>query len=211
MQVRSKAARGSALAAVLAAAWVIGVGMGLPLSAAAQNAGVAAVQDRLGVPGPQQVAGQAHVLAFVTPPHPSGRVLQEYLPAGQALDSYTSMLLLDYAPGDAGAMAVASAKLAEIQARKANGDAVANGQMLQGQGDSVALDFILSAPLPGGGIVVEWNGYHYRRQGNGLLLTAWSRRAYGDAAVTAFLRELKDRHEQDLAALLRWQPVVSPR
>lgn len=165
--------------------------------------------DRLGVPTVPQVAGMDYQLVFVSPPHPSGLVLQEYLPPGQQLDSYTSMLLLNHLPSEAGAVEHAQFKQQEVMARRASGnDPVANAELLQGPDGSALLDFLISATLPDGRFVLEWNVYHYRPQAGGVTMTALSRRAYGDEQATAFLRELKTRRTRDRDALLTWLPSV---
>lgn len=187
-----------------------------PAQAQAQAAGHAHANpvDRLGVAGPQQVGGQAHTLVFVTPPQPSGYVLQEYLPAGQALDSYTRMLLLAYQPSDETPLQWAQAKQAEINARRDSGsDAVASTDLYQAeQGDAAVLVFTLSATLPDGRFVLEWNVYHYQRQAGGMVLTALSRRGYGREQAVALLEELKTGASAQIKSVVDWQPrVVAPR
>ncbi|WP_152980755.1 hypothetical protein [Stenotrophomonas ginsengisoli] len=180
----------------------------LPAHALEPAASAASAQDRLGVAGPQQVAGQVYRLAFVTPPSANGHVLQEYLPAGQQLESYTEMLLLSHVPVQATPLQLAQHKYQEIQARRSGGDALANGELLEGPDGSAVLDFVMSATLPDGRLVVEWNAYHYRQQAAGITLTALSRRAYGDEAATTFLRGLKQRRLVDREAVLAWLPTV---
>ena len=175
---------------------------------ALEPAAAATVQDRLGVAGPQHMAGQVYRLAYVAAPAANGHVLQEYLPAGQQLESYTEMLLLNHVPVQATPLQFAQHKYQEIQARRAGGDALANGELLEGPDGSAVLDFVMSATLPDGRLVVEWNAYHYRQQAAGITLTALSRRAYGEEQATAFLRGLKERRLVDREALLTWLPVV---
>lgn len=180
----------------------------LPAHAFEPAASAASAQDRLGVAGPQHVAGQVYRLAFVSPPAANGHVLQEYLPAGQQLESYTDMLLLNHAPVQATPLQFAQLKYQEIQARRSGGDALANGELLEGPDGSAVLDFVMSATLPDGRLVVEWNAYHYRQHAAGITLTALSRRAYGDEAADTFLRALKERRLVDREALLAWLPAV---
>ena len=167
--------------------------------------------DRLGVPGPVQLGGQSHALAFVSPPQPNGYVLQEYLPAGQTLDSYTRMLLLSYQPSDQTPLQWAQRKQAEIQARRDSGqDALADGQLYRTEGgDSVVFVFLLSAMLPDGQLVVEWNAYHYQSQAGGMLLTALSRRGYGREQAMALLEELKAGTRAQIDSVIGWQPRIN--
>ena len=192
----------------LAAPWTAGPWM----PAYAQPAGAAtAPQDRMGMAPRQQVGGRSYQLAAVHPQPAAGRILQEYLPPGQVLGQQTDMLLIDLVQGQLDPAQIARGKLQEILARREQGDALANGELLLGPDGSAAVDFVLSAPLPGGGMVVEWNAYHYRQLDGGLVLTGLSRRAYGDQAVTAFLTELKERRGPDRNALLAWEPEMTRR
>lgn len=201
------AIRSMVVVLALAAPWA----MGPWLPAQAQPATAATVQDRIGIPHNQQVGGRYYALAAVHPQPQAGRILQEYLPAGQVLGRQTDMLMLDMLQGQHDPIVAARGKLKEIVARRGQGDTVANGELLLGPGGSAALDFVLSAPLPDGGLVVEWNAYHYRQMEGALVLTGLSRRAYGDQAVTAFLTELKQRRNLDRTALLAWRPELTRR
>ena len=192
--------------------WVLAAVLGgaavQPLAAQERAAqGSQVLRDRIGVANSQRVGGVEYRLAAVHAEQEGRRVLQEYLPAGQVLGQQTDMLMIDRYQGEADPVTMAQAKLREVLARRGQGDAVANGEVLVGPDGSAALDFLLSAPLPDGGLVVEWNAYHYRRVGNALVLTAMSRRAYNDPAVTEFLTGLKQRRGSDRNALLGWLPL----
>ena len=166
-----------------------------------------AVRDRIGVADEQVLQGRTYQLAAVHVEQDGRRVLQEYLPEGQVLGQQTDMLMIDRYDGEADPLTMAQAKLRDVLARRGQGDVVANGELLTGPDGSAAIDFVLSAPLPDGGRVVEWNAYHYRRVGNALVLTALSRRAYNDPAVTDFLKALKQQRAPDRSALLGWEPL----
>lgn len=200
----------------IASQWMLcGLLLGaLPEVSAASTATSAPVHgalvDQLGVGHVQQVGGQDYHLAFVGPPQPNRFVLQEYLPAGQQLDSYHSMLLLNHLPTEATPLQFARDMLQQIHARRDRGDRLANGELLEGEAGSAVLDFVLSTPLPDGRLVVEWNAYHYRQQAGGITMTALSRRVYGEQAAQAFLGELKTRRHSDRQALLGWLPQVTP-
>lgn len=190
----------------LAASWVV---VPSPVVHARSTVAAAVPQDRTGMGLRHQVGGRSYQLAAVHPQPAAGRILQEYLPPGQVLGQQTEMLMIDLVQGHHDPVQAARRKLEEILARRGQGDVVANGELLLGPGGSAAVDFVLSAPLPDGGLVVEWNAYHYRQLDGALVLTGLSRRAYGDEAVTAFLTGLKERRESDRNALLAWQPELS--
>ena len=179
----------------------------MPQQVQGQVRATEAVRDRIGVADEQVLQGRTYQLAAVHVEQDGRRVLQEYLPEGQVLGRQTDMLMIDRYHGQADPLTMAQAKLRDVLARRGQGDVVANGELLTGPDGSAAIDFVLSAPLPDGGLVVEWNAYHYRRVGNALLLTALSRRAYNDPAVTDFLKALKQQRAPDRNALLGWEPL----
>ena len=179
----------------------------MPQQVQGQVRATEAVRDRIGVADEQVLQGRTYQLAAVHVEQDGRRVLQEYLPQGQVLGQQTDMLMIDRYDGEADPLTMAQAKLRDVLARRGQGDVVANGELLTGPDGSAAIDFVLSAPLPDGGLVVEWNAYHYRRVGNALLLTALSRRAYNDPAVTDFLKALKQQRAPDRSALLGWEPL----
>lgn len=179
----------------------------MPQQVQGQVRATEAVRDRIGVADEQVLQGRTYQLAAVHVEQDGRRVLQEYLPEGQVLGQQTDMLMIDRYHGEADPLTMAQAKLRDVLARRGQGDVVANGELLTGPDGSAAIDFVLSAPLPDGGLVVEWNAYHYRRVGNALLLTALSRRAYNDPAVTDFLKALKQQRAPDRNALLGWEPL----
>ena len=179
----------------------------MPQQVQGQVRATEAVRDRIGVADEQVLQGRTYQLAAVHVEQDGRRVLQEYLPEGQVLGQQTDMLMIDRYDGEADPLTMAQAKLRDVLARRGQGDVVANGELLTGPDGSAAIDFVLSAPLPDGGLVVEWNAYHYRRVGNALLLTALSRRAYNDPAVTDFLKALKQQRAPDRSALLGWEPL----
>ena len=179
----------------------------MPQQVQGQVRATEAVRDRIGVADEQVLQGRTYQLAAVHVEQDGRRVLQEYLPEGQVLGQQTDMLMIDRYDGEADPLTMAQAKLRDVLARRGQGDVVANGELLTGPDGSAAIDFVLSAPLPDGGLVVEWNAYHYRRVGNALVLTALSRRAYNDPAVTDFLKALKQQRAPDRNALLGWEPL----
>ena len=166
-----------------------------PIAALAADA-----SDRIGVPGPIRFGDTDFVLQWVSNPSPE-LYKQEYVPAGQRVERYDSMLLIDVRPFGADLAQTARAMIEQIEARKAS-DPVANVEVLVNEaGDEVLLDFLLSAS-DASGVIVEWNAYRYHRGpgGQGTTMVGISRRGYGDAA-RAFLVDLKTRRPQDIATL----------
>jgi hypothetical protein len=160
--------------------------------------------ERLSVPGPLLLDGQAYHFAWSSHPAPHF-YKQEYLPAGQALPRYRQMLMLDLLVADATPVQLAQSKIAELEARKQDDPLVQHDVIAREDGSAVLLDFVLSAPDADGGLIVEWNAYRYERVADGVLLFGISRRAYGMDNARRFLGEEVRQHRarwiEELAGL----------
>lgn len=159
----------------------------------------AKAQDRIGIPGPVKFGSESFALAWTS--HPSPQLYkQEYLPAGQNVERYTSMLMIDVTTNRT-PQQMASEMVASLDARKAS-DPVTNYSMIRNPSTGeLILDFVLHAEEPGTDGIVEWNAYRYTAEGKGTRLVAISRRAYGKG-VDPFLRtQLKPMRTRDVATL----------
>lgn len=170
-------------------------------------AGVLAVDatDRIGVPGPIRFGDTDFALQWVSTSS-AELYKQEYVPAGQRVQRYDSMVLIDVRPVGAGVVQTVRAMIEQIDARKAT-DPVANYDVLVNEaGDEILLDFVMSA-RDASGLIVEWNAYRYfpGPGGQGTTVIAISRRGYDDAARD-FLVDLKTRRQQDISTLSALQP-----
>ncbi|MCD7100118.1 hypothetical protein [Stenotrophomonas sp. MMGLT7] len=177
-----------------------GTCLGLALCAAAY---AQAPADLLAVPGPLQFGGERFHLAWSGHPWP-GYYKQEYVPAGQPVERFHAMLLLDLALGDADPARQLQAKVRELEQRKAFDPHVTYEIRQQGNDGDGLLDFVLSAPAADGSVIVEWNAYRYVRRPDGVLLLGISRRGYGDGEVRDLAAGLPRARLRDLAALARW-------
>ena len=183
----------------------------LALLLAPITAVAAVATDRIGIPGPVRFGDTKFALQRVSNPSPQ-LYRQEYVPAGQRVERYDSMLMIGVRLLGADLAQTARAMIEQIEARKAT-DPVANVEVLVNEaGDEVLLDFLLSTP-DASGVIVEWNAYRYRRGPGGLgtTMVGISRRGYGDAA-RGFLVDPNTRRAQDIAALsaLPWFEIRLP-
>jgi hypothetical protein len=172
----------------------------LPLAVSAAEP----VVERLDVPGPIRFGDTDFALSWSSNPSPE-LFKQEYLPAGQDPERYDSMVMLDLRPNGANAAQMAAGMIEQLKARKAS-DPIANYDLLANtESGEVLLDFLISAPDPKDGLLVEWNAYRYvtEADGTGTRMLGISRRAYGDVAVRAFLVALKETRPRDIAALAK--------
>lgn len=150
-------------------------------------------RDFLGIPGPISIGDTAYGLVWSAQPS-AGYTKQEYLPAGAALESYQSMVLVEFVATELPLSEVVAAQMAMIEQRKAT-DPIANMAVFENRdAGEILLDFVLSAKDANGEYIIEWNGYRYAEAEHdgdkGALLFAISERAYGNAASEDFLRGL---------------------
>lgn len=155
-----------------------------------------AVKDYLNVPGPVSFNGLSYYLAWTS--HPAASFYkQEYVTAGDNVERFTNMILLDVRTDFTNCKDLVAAKVAELKKMKAANPLV-NYESFENNGEYM-LDFLLSANTPDGKSVsvVERNVYRYKnitdKSGRkAVLLFGFSTRAYG-AGVAKFLTELKSK------------------
>ncbi|MFC3631294.1 hypothetical protein ACFOM8_17800 [Paracoccus angustae] len=148
--------------------------------------------DHLGLPGPISLGGDSFALAWSARPA-DNYIKQEYLPAGQASDSYSRMVLVETVTG-VEVMDAVRAQTDTLGLRKET-DPLVNMEVIQNEATGEALlDFIVSSRNEAGEYVVEWNAYRYaplaEESGPGVMLFGVSHRASGNEAAKAFLQDL---------------------
>jgi hypothetical protein len=158
-----------------------------------------AQEDALGVPGPITFEAETFELAWTSNPSPT-YFKQEYLPEGEAPESYSQMFIVEAVTQGPTPQQAAEAMMESLDERKAEDPMVNHALIANETTGEMVLDFILSATGPDGERVVEWNAYRYVRLGDGVALYAISRRGYGDGIET-FLWELNNWRETTVHAL----------
>ena len=165
-------------------------------------------QERLGVPGPVIFQGTTFALAWSSNPS-AGYFKQEYLPAGQTLERYEQMFIIE-ASTSATPEGAAAAQLAMLKKRK-GADPTVNWDIIRNNATGeIILDFIVSDPRAE---FVEWNAYRYAKLGKdgGVALYAISRRGYRDKAREFFVA-LKQNRPMAIKALASLEaPVLRPK
>lgn len=166
--------------------------------------------DRIGVPGPISFDGTDYVLAWSSNPS-EGYYKQEYVPAGQTVETYTRMVLVEAAAGT-DVTTVLAAQVDMLNKRKASDPLVNMDIIMNDRTGEAVLDFIMSAKDEQGAYIVEWNAYRYSPlpDDKGVSLFAISHRAYGDDDVRAFLGNLRTVRPGQINALAQAPaPTVS--
>ena len=171
----------------------------LPAGLAAQEA-----VDRLGLPGPLAFDGTEYRLAWSAQPNPT-YYKQEYLPADETVAEYTRMVLVELLAGGANVAGAAKAQVDSLNQRKGKDPLVQMALIRNAAAGEILLDFLVSQKNPWGEFTVEWNAYRYVPRGDGVMLFAISRRAYGNEAAKAFLGRLKTGRPADIAKLARYE------
>lgn len=134
--------------------------------------------------------------------HPQTRYFkQEYLPAGESLEQFKSLLTIDVLFEARSVKDIVTAKITELEKLKES-NPVVQYATFEKDGE-VMLDFLLSQNTADGKRLsfVERNVYRYKaitdaKGVKGVMLFAFSSRAYGNG-IDSFFRELKD-HRFDM-------------
>lgn len=171
----------------------------LPAGLAAQEA-----VDRIGLPGPLAFDGTEYRLAWSAQSNPSN-YKQEYLPADETVAEYTKMVLVELLAGGTDVASAAKAQVDSLNQRKGGDPLVQMALIRNAPTGEILLDFLVSQKNPWGEFTVEWNAYRYAPRGDGVMLFAISRRAYGNEAAKAFLGRLKTGRPADIAKLARYE------
>lgn len=127
---------------------------------------------------------------------------QEYVPAGDAVEHFHDMVMIDFIQTDLPLKKAVSAQIKTIQERKKT-DKVCNYQLLE-KGSEYILDFLMSEGTTTVN-TIEWNAYHYvaytdKAGHKGILMFGVSHRCYDDQ-VMPFLKSLSGYRNNSLKAL----------
>ncbi|HZF97091.1 MAG TPA: hypothetical protein VEY92_02400, partial [Pseudoxanthomonas sp.] len=88
-----------------------------------------------------------------------------------------------------------------LKAREGSDPMVNHEVIVNGAGDMILLDFLMSAPGADGRLVVEWNAYRYEPYAGGSMVTTISRRAYGEEVDNFLRNRLRSLRTADVATL----------
>ena len=169
---------------------------------------VLAQEEAIGVPGPIVFEGTSFALAWTS--HPlENYYKQEYVPAGQAVESYAEMFMVDVLTEGPTPHETVAAFAAQLDERKAT-DPLVNYNILENPDTGeVLFDFLLS-DTSSGTMIVEWNAYRYSPLGDGTSLFAISRRGYDEDGATEFLTQLPEWRQASINALAKLElPEIS--
>lgn len=162
-----------------------------------------AQEEYLGIPGPISFEGTEFELAWTSHPAPT-YYKQEYVPAGQVVESYVEMFMVDVVTEGQTPESASATMIAGLEERKTNGDPVVNYDMIANDSTGeLILDFLVSDTSTGQ-IIVEWNAYRYSPTADGtggLTLFAISRRGYGEDGATQLLKTITDWRETSIQEL----------
>lgn len=162
-----------------------------------------AQEDVLGLPGPLTFQSQQFELAWSSQPSDAYRK-HEYVPAGQAVETFEEMFLVEAVSGSLTPMEAAASQVRSLETRRGT-DPVLNYDLLENEATGeVMLDFLISdlSAEP----IIEWNAYRYvPLDEGGVGLFAISRRGYGDEGAKAFLEGLGAVRSDSIAALAAFE------
>ncbi|MBL7703114.1 MAG: hypothetical protein JNM14_12755 [Ferruginibacter sp.] len=150
--------------------------------------------DKLNIPGPIIIGKKAHTLVWTA--HPAADLYkQEYITAGDNLNKFKTMVLIEVSLGNFSLKDVVTAKMDELKKMKETNPLI-NYEVFQKNGEYL-LDFLLSANSADGKTreIVERNVYRYKTFTDkslkkGIMLFGVSTRSYGND-IDNFLKSLK--------------------
>lgn len=150
--------------------------------------------DRLGVKGPLEFNKINFKLAWTDKPNDI-YYIQEYLPNGEKLESFTQMLTIHLFDTGIKTKDAVGQKVKELIERKKT-DAVCNYQVSESpDGKEFIVDFLLGESKDDKMTIVEFNVYRYKqieisKKKKAIIVFAYSKRSYGDD-ITNFFKTLK--------------------
>jgi hypothetical protein len=161
------------------------------------------VKEYLSVPGPVEFNKTMYSLSWSSHPN-NAYYKQEYLPSGEKSETFSKMMMIEAFAGELTPKDAMMNKVSELDERKKT-DPVTNYQFIENRATGeYILDFVISS-----NDIVEWNAYRYttlkdKAAGKGIVLFAYSRRAYGKA-TTGFLKALKAERVKDINTLANYK------
>ena len=150
-------------------------------------------KDRLNVKGPLSF-GDASFKLFWTAKPKETYYIQEYLPEGETLNSFSQMLTINLFVSDIGVKNAVNQKINELTNRKKT-DKVCNYEVSESpDGKEFIVDFLLSESKDNQMNIVEFNVYRYKQidiesAKKAIVVYAYSKIAYGKE-ITSFLESL---------------------
>ena len=150
--------------------------------------------DKLGVEGPLTFNKTSFNLAFSDKPNES-YYIQEYLPTGEKSENFNQMLTIHLFNTDIELKNAVQQKVKELNKRKRT-DLTCKYMINESpDGKEFMIDFLLGESKSNEMTIAEFNIYRYKQidineKGKGVLVYAYSKRAYGDDIIS-FYKNLK--------------------
>ena len=150
--------------------------------------------DRIGVKGPLTFNKTSFNLSWTDKPNDT-YFIQEYLPKDEKAENFNQMLTLHLFDNDIKVKNAVKQKIQELDTRKKT-DPTCNYQITESpDGKEFMVDFLLGESKGDKMTIIEFNIYHYKQvtlgdRKKGILVYAYSKRAYGDD-ITTFLKNLR--------------------
>ena len=165
------------------------------------TSGSSKAKDYLNIPGPIEFDGVAYNLVW-SKPNQGGYYIQEYLPEGQNVDTYTDLLIVDYDTNVSETIERAVKSKVQWMEERKKTDLAANYKVIKNEEKNEYLVDLLITE----GQVVEWDAIRYieyKENGKyiGMSTFTLSKRAYGED-VLPFMERLKSDRKQLIGKLV---------
>lgn len=150
--------------------------------------------DGIGVKGPLEFNNTRFTLAWTDRPH-SKYYIQEYLPDGESVESFTQMLSIHVFDADITVQEAVAQKVAELTERKITDPTCRYEVHETSDSKEMIVDFLLGESMDDIMTITEFNVYRFKeiaisRKKKGIMVYAYSKRAYGED-IRPFMKALK--------------------
>lgn len=164
-------------------------------------------EDLLGLKGPYQFNNTRFDLAYSVK-NGEAYYIQEYLPKGENLDSYTQMLSYQVLDVDMTVEKAVDIKREELENRKKI-DPICQYRIIENSDKSSYIaDFVMSDTTGGDVRILEFNIYRYQfvktaKKKKGVLLYSYTARRYDNASAKTYLLGLKDERQRLIGEMMQ--------
>jgi hypothetical protein len=161
--------------------------------------------DRIGVQGPLKFIKTEFILWWTDKPSEE-YYIQEYLPKDEKVENFSQLMTIHLFDNKINVEKAVELKVNELEKRKKT-DATCNYQVTESpDGKEFIVDFILGESMDGKMTIIEFNAYRYKQiqltdKSHGILVYAYSKRAYGDD-ITPFLKNLSGTRTEILNEMI---------
>jgi hypothetical protein len=140
--------------------------------------------------------------------HYNTRYIAEYLLPGESYTRYKTKVIITY-DTDRSLDSISKVKLRDLKEKKDNGSVLHYQVLKSVDTGEFIVEYMVGDVREGKTLIAEWNIYRYRPNGDGAVLFAMSKRAYGENEVKEFMKEVNKNREDWIKSITEYNlPVI---